>query len=50
MSIVYTLICRANDIILSEYTDFHGNFEQISRNLLKKVQLDRRATFCYADE
>jgi len=50
MSIVYTLICKNNDKVLCEYTEFQGNFEQISRNLLKKVQKDKRATFSYADE
>jgi hypothetical protein len=50
MSIVYTLICKGSDKVLCDYTDFQGNFEQISRNLLRKVQPDARATFNYAGE
>ncbi len=50
MSIVYSLICKSSDKVLCEYTEYQGNFEQISRNLLKKVQKDKRATFSYADE
>jgi hypothetical protein len=50
MSIVYTLIAKLTDKILCEYTEYQGNFEQISRNLLKKVVKESRATFSYGDE
>ena len=50
MSIVYTLICKGGDKVLCEYTDYQGNFEQVSRNLLKKIQKDTRVTFSYAEE
>ncbi len=50
MSVVYSLICKGNDKVLCEFTEYQGNFEQVSRNLLKKVQKDKRATFVYADE
>jgi hypothetical protein len=49
MSLIYTLISRENDKVLCEYSEYHGNFEQISRGLLKKVQKDHRATFSYDD-
>jgi hypothetical protein len=49
MSIIYTLIARDSDKVLCEYSEYHGNFEQISRSLLKKVQKDHRATFLYDD-
>ena len=45
MSIKYSLISKENDKVLCEYTDFIGNFEQISRQLLKKV----KATFSVVD-
>lgn len=48
MSIVYTLISKG-DRVLAEYTDYQGNFEQVSRNLLKKTEKDKRATFSYAE-
>jgi hypothetical protein len=50
MSIVYTLIAKNNNQVLCEYSDYSGNFELISRNLLKKVQKESRATFAYGEE
>ena len=38
MSIIYSLIARNNRIILSEFTEYHGNFQQISRLLLPKLE------------
>lgn len=38
MSIIYSLIARNNRIILTEYTEYHGNFQQISRLLLPKLE------------
>jgi len=49
MSIIYSLIEKPTGKILCEFTDYHGNFEQISRNLLKKVEKNHRATFSYDD-
>ena len=49
MSIIYTLIAKSNDNVLCEYTEYHGNFEQISRTLLKKVKANKTATFSYED-
>ena len=39
MSIFYALIAKNNDLILSEYTDYTGNFQQITRILLYKLKL-----------
>ncbi len=50
MSVVYTLICKGSDKVLCEFTEYQGNFEQISRSLLRKVEKNKRATFSYADE
>jgi hypothetical protein len=47
--IIYSLIAKGTDKVLCEYTDYHGNFEQVSRNLLKKVESNYRATFAYED-
>ena len=49
MSIIYTMICKDKDKILCEYTEYHGNFEQISRGLLKNVLSSYKATFSYDD-
>lgn len=47
MSIIYTLISRANEKILCEYTDYRGNFEQIARLLLKKTSRCDKASISY---
>lgn len=49
MSMIYVLISKEISNVLCEYTDFKGNFEQISRSLLKKVKANKRATFSYEE-
>ena len=39
MPIFYSLIAKNYDLILSEYTDYTGNFQQITRILLYKLKL-----------
>ena len=39
MPIFYSLIAKNYDLILSEYTDYAGNFQQITRILLYKLKL-----------
>ena len=36
MSLIYSLISKNKDTVLCEYTDFKGNFQQISRVILQK--------------
>jgi hypothetical protein len=38
MSIIYTLIARAGRIILTDYTEYSGNFQQISLMILGKLK------------
>ena len=38
MSIFYALIAKNFDLILTEYTDYTGNFQQITRMLLYKIK------------
>ena len=40
MSIFYALIAKNYDLILSEYTDYTGNFQQITRMLLYKIKMN----------
>lgn len=49
MSIIYSLIAKSTDKVLCEFTEYHGNFEQVSRSLLRKIQKEHRATFSYDD-
>ena len=47
MSIVYTIIARSNKIVLTDYTEFSGNFQQISVFLLNKIKKNTRCTIEY---
>ena len=49
MSIIYTLIIKDKNIIMAEYTEYNGNFEQVSRNLIGKVKKNHKATLSYDD-
>lgn len=40
MSIFYALIAKNYDLILSEYTEYTGNFQQITRMLLYKIKIN----------
>ena len=40
MSILYALIAKNFELILSEYTEYTGNFQQITRMLLYKIKLN----------
>ena len=37
MSILYSLISKDLGVVLSEYTEYSGNFQQITRMILKKI-------------
>ena len=45
MSILYTLIAKDRDTVLSEYTEFSGNFQQLSRQLMLKLKPNSKQTF-----
>lgn len=47
MPIIYTLIARANKIILSDFTEYSGNFQQISLVILNKVNKEKKCTINY---
>ena len=50
MSIIYAIIARDQDLILTDYSEYSGNFEQITLKLLKKTRPDSIASFTYNDE
>lgn len=37
MSIIYSLVSRSYDVVLSEHTEFAGNFQQITRLLMRRM-------------
>jgi len=47
MALIYTLISYGIDKVLTDYTEYQGNFETISQSLIKNVQPNHRATFSY---
>ena len=47
MSILYSLISKDKDVVLTEYTEYSGNFQQITRALLRKVHQNTKYTIDY---
>ena len=47
MSIFYALISKSFDIVLCEYTEYSGNFQQITRMLLRKIKKNTKFTINY---
>lgn len=50
MSIIYALVAKDGTKILADYTDYGGNFEQMTLKLLNKVSDNHRATFAYINQ
>ena len=47
LEIIYILIARGSKLILCDYTDYSGNFQQISLLLLSKVKKDTKCEIIY---
>ena len=47
MSFIYSLISRNSDVVLCEYTEYAGNFQQISRMLLRKIKKNSKYSIEY---
>ena len=47
MSLIYSVIARSKKIVLCEYTDFTGNFPQITISLLPKVKSNKKCVIDY---
>lgn len=47
MSIIHCLVARNTEIVLAEYTEHDGNFQQISRLLLRKLRNEKKLTVDY---
>ena len=45
--IIYSLIARSSKIILCDYTEYSGNFQQISLLLLDKVKKNNKCEIIY---
>ena len=44
MSILYALVARSPDIVLTEYSEFTGTFEVSTRILLKNLKKNAKST------
>ena len=47
MEIIYILIARSSKIVLCDYTDYSGNFQQIALLLLSKVKKNTKCEIIY---
>lgn len=47
MSLIHCLVARNSEIVLAEYTEHDGNFQQISRLLLRKLRKESKTTIEY---
>lgn len=45
--IIYSLIARERKIILADYTEYTGNFQQIALNVLRKLKTNSRYELIY---
>lgn len=46
--IIYTVVTKNKNQVMSEFSDHKGNFETISQEILtKKIQDNTRGTICY---
>lgn len=50
MSIIYALVGKGNDTILVDYTNSFGNFAQITKNILKKIEIDNVKSYSYSEK
>lgn len=48
--IIYTVIAKEKNKVLTEFTEHRGNFETIGQNILSKVKTESRATICFEKE
>lgn len=49
MSIIYALISKDYEKVLCEFTEYHGNFQVITRNIIKKLKPHTKAIIPYDD-
>jgi hypothetical protein len=47
MSFIYSLIANKNKVILAEHSEYNGNFSQISRMILAKIEKEGKVIINY---
>ena len=47
MSLIYSLIANRNKVVLAEHSEYNGNFSQISRMILGKIEKEGKVIINY---
>ena len=47
MSFIYSFIANKNKVILAEHSEYNGNFSQISRMILAKIEKEGKFIINY---
>ena len=45
MTIFYALVAKRKSIILADYTDYSGNFQQYTMQLMQRIEPETKKTF-----
>lgn len=45
MTIFYALLAKKKNIVLAEYTEYSGNFQQYTMQLMSRIENDTKKTF-----
>ena len=45
MPIYYALVAKRSNIVLAEYTEYSGNFQQYTMQLMQRIEADTKKTF-----
>ena len=45
MTIFYALVSKQNNIVLAEFTEYSGNFQQYTVQLMKRIESNSKRTF-----
>ena len=48
VEIFYAVIARQNKTVLVEYTHVHGNFQQVTRQIVSKIRPNSRTSYDYS--
>ncbi len=47
MSFIYSLIANKNKVVLAEHSEYNGNFSQISRMIVAKIEKEGKIIINY---
>ena len=50
MAILFTIIIYKESKVITEITEYYGNLQQISKNLVKSIKKETKGTFSYEEK